>query len=162
MYLLLFTPSRIHAQIIAIKAGHVFDVESGEFLKDKLILIEGQKIIDIRNLSDKNEADEFIDLSDAWVMPGFIDLHVHLEGQSSPTAYLDRFRKNEADRAYDAAVYAKKTLIAGFTTVRDLGGSGVNTSLARAIQMGKVIGPTIYSAGKAIGTTGGHADPTNG
>ena len=55
-----------------------------------------------------------------------------------------------------------ETLMAGFTTVRDLGGSGVNTSLAKAIQMGKMAGPTIYSAGKAIGTTGGHADPTNG
>ena len=69
---------------------------------------------------------------------------------------------NEADRAFDAAVYAKRNLMAGFTTVRDLGGSGVNTSLARAIQMGKVVGPTIYSVGKAISTTGGHADPTNG
>jgi imidazolonepropionase-like amidohydrolase len=82
--------------------------------------------------------------------------------ESSPSTYLDRFRANEADRAYNAAVYAERTLMAGFTTVRDLGGSGVNTALARAIEAGKVKGPRVFSAGKAIATTGGHADPTNG
>ena len=95
-------------------------------------------------------------------MPGFMDMHVHLEGESSPSVYLEEFTKNPADVAYDAAVFAKRTLLAGFTTVRDLGGSGVNTSLSKAIAMGKIEGPRIYSAGKSIATTGGHADPTNG
>ena len=95
-------------------------------------------------------------------MPGFIDMHVHIEGESSPSTYLDEFRKNTADVAYDAQMYALRTLKAGFTTVRDLGGSGVNTSLANAIASGKVDGCRIFSAGKAIATTGGHADPTNG
>jgi len=161
-FIFILFPLIVNAQTTAIKAGYVFDVKTGVFVKDKLIIIEGKKIIDIQNQNSKVDADKVIDLSDLWVMPGFIDLHVHLEMQSSPSVYLDRFRKNEADRAFDAAVYAKRTLLAGFTTVRDLGGTGVNTSLARAIQMGKVEGPRIYSAGKAIGTTGGHADPTNG
>lgn len=154
--------SILSAQTQAIQAGQLFDTETGKFIKDQVIYIEKGKITKVEKLSSKIDADIITDLSDSWVMPGFIDLHVHLEFQSSPAAYLERFRKNEADRAYDAAVFAKRTLLAGFTTVRDLGGSGVNTSLAKAIAMGKVEGPRIFSAGKAIGTTGGHADPTNG
>jgi len=151
---------QLNAQSLLIKAGYLFDVESGQFLEDRYILIEEGLISEI---SDKEiPANKIIDLSDSWVMPGFMDLHVHLEFQSSPSGYLERFRKNEADRAYDAAVYASRTLLAGFTTARDLGGTGVNTSLARAIALGKVIGPRIFSAGKSIATTGGHADPTNG
>lgn len=158
---LILTPSQIvRAQSVLIKAGHLFDVISGEFAEDQYILIKDGKIVSISN--ESSNADQAIDLSDSWVMPGFMDMHVHLEMQSSPSYYLERFTNNEADRAYDAAVYAKRTLMAGFTTVRDLGGSGVNTSLARAVQLGKVVGPRIYSAGKSIATTGGHADPTNG
>ncbi len=151
---------KVHAQKTVIKAGNMFDVESGEFLKNKFILIEDSNITQI---SDQEiQADEVIDLSDSWVMPGFMDMHVHLEMQSSPTTYLEEFTTNQADIAYDAAVYARRTLMAGFTTVRDLGGSGINTSLARAVALGKVDGPRIFSAGKSIATTGGHADPSNG
>jgi len=150
------------AQTKVIKAGYLFDSESGKFIKNQLIFIENGKIKKVENVSSSVQADEVIDLSDSWVMPGFMDLHVHLEGQSSPSAYLNRFRKNEADRAFDAVVYAKRTLLAGFTTVRDLGGTGVNTSLSKAIAMGKIEGPRVFSAGKSIATTGGHADPTNG
>ena len=66
-------------------------------------------------------------------MPGWIDMHVHLEGETSPTAYLEEFTLNDADVAYNAEVFAKTTLLSGFTTVRDLGGSGVNVSLRNAI-----------------------------
>ena len=110
----------------------------------------------------KNANDKVIDLKDKTVMPGFIDFHVHIESETSPKAYLEDFTLNEADVAYNAQKYAKKTLLAGFTTVRDLGGSGVNVSLRNAINAGKVAGPRIYTSEKAIGTTGGHADPTNG
>lgn len=154
--------STLYAQTKVIKAGYLFDSEIGKFVKDQLIFIEEGKIIKVEKETASVQADEIIDLSDAWVMPGFMDLHVHLEFQSSPSSYLNRFMKNEADRAFDAAVYAKRTLMAGFTTVRDLGGSGVNTSLSKAIAMGKVDGPRVFSAGKSIATTGGHADPTNG
>ena len=150
----------IHAQTTLIKAGQLFDVESGKFVKNQFILIKGGRIVSVS--SKAVSADQVIDLSDSWVMPGFMDMHVHLETESSPSAYLERFTNNEADVAYNAAMHARRTLLAGFTTVRDLGGSGVNTSLAKAIEMGKMDGPTIFSAGKSIATTGGHADPTNG
>jgi imidazolonepropionase-like amidohydrolase len=160
LILIFFASLSISAQTTLIKAGYLFDAESGRFSKDQNILIENGKIMSVG--SKEIEVDEVIDLSDYWVMPGFMDMHVHLEMESSPSTYLDRFRDNPADRAYNAAVYAKRTLLSGFTTVRDLGGSGVNTSLARAIELGKVEGPRVFSAGKAIATTGGHADPTNG
>lgn len=95
-------------------------------------------------------------------MPGWIDMHVHFETETSPTEYLDEFSLNDADVAYNAEGFAKTTLMAGFTTVRDLGGSGVNVSLRNAINSGKVIGPRIFTAEKALASTGGHADPTNG
>ena len=95
-------------------------------------------------------------------MPGFIDLHVHIESESGPQTYINKFTKNEADIALQSTVYAKRTLMAGFTTVRDLGGTGVNIALRNAINKGLVVGPRIFTAGKGIATTGGHADPTNG
>jgi imidazolonepropionase-like amidohydrolase len=157
---LLIVAHNLSAQTTLIKAGHLFDPKTGKFLKNQHILIQNRTIEAVGDKAVK--ADEVIDLSEYWVMPGFMDMHVHLEMESSPSTYLDRFRANEADRAYNTAVYAERTLMAGFTTVRDLGGSGVNTALARAIEAGKVKGPRVFSAGKAIATTGGHADPTNG
>jgi imidazolonepropionase-like amidohydrolase len=94
-------------------------------------------------------------------MPGLMDMHVHLEQETSPTRYMEGFTLNEADVAYGAIRFAERNLMAGFTSVRDLGGSGVNIALRKAIQKGYVVGPRIYTAGKSIATTGGHADPTN-
>jgi len=101
-------------------------------------------------------------LKDRTVMPGLIDSHVHLESETNPGAYLDRFVKNPGDVAYQALVYAKRNLLAGFTTVRDLGGSHVVISLRNAINKGLVEGPRVFTAGVSIGTTGGHADDSNG
>ena len=89
-------------------------------------------------------------------------MHVHLENEYNPKVYLNRFTDNDADIAFKSAVYAKETLNAGFTTVRDLGGTGVNISLRNAINSGLVDGPRIFTAGKIISSTGGHGDPTNG
>jgi len=89
-------------------------------------------------------------------------MHVHIEHESRPKSYEERFRLDKPDMALEATVYCKRTLDAGFTTVRDLGGSGVNVSLRNAISKGHIIGPRIYTAEKALATTGGHADPTNG
>ena len=94
-------------------------------------------------------------------MPGWIDLHVHLEGETSKDQAVRRYTMNEADIAFMSTVYAKRTLMAGFTTVRDLGGSGVNISLRNAINQGLVIGPRVFTAGRTIATTGGHGDPTH-
>ena len=86
--------------------------------------------------------DRLIDLTKKTVMPGLIDMHVHLEGETNKDQALQRFTLNDADVAFKSTVYAKKTLMAGFTTVRDLGGSGVNISLRNAINQGLVVGPT--------------------
>jgi imidazolonepropionase-like amidohydrolase len=93
--------------------------------------------------------------------PGFIDLHVHLSDQSSPSSYSDEFRLNVENFAYRSVGFSEKTLMAGFTSVRDLGGS-IIPALRDSVNQGLVRGPRIWAAGKAIGTTGGHADPTNG
>jgi imidazolonepropionase-like amidohydrolase len=161
--LALFSITFSSAQDLYLQCGSIVDTESGKIIKQKTLVISGNTIKGVRDgfVSGTGE-DKTIDLKTKTVLPGFIDMHVHLEGQSSPTRYLDRFTKNPADVAFQSTVYAERTLMAGFTTVRDLGGSGVNIALRNSIAKGIVIGPRIFTAGKAIGTTGGHADPTNG
>ncbi|RFN59685.1 metal-dependent hydrolase family protein [Marixanthomonas ophiurae] len=152
------------AQKTYLHCGKLVDVKNGEVLNDKTIIISGSKIEAIKNgfISSKNKNDKIIDLKNKTVLPGLIDMHVHLEGETSPNNYLKPFILNEADVAFNAAGYANKTLMAGFTTVRDLGGSGVNVALRNAINNGKTVGPRIFTAEKSLATTGGHADPTNG
>jgi len=153
----------VAAQDTYMQCGNLFDSASGKMLSEKTIVVSGNKIKSIENgFVSGTTDDKVIDLKNSYVLPGFIDMHVHIEGESSPTRYLDRFTKNDVDVAFQSTVYAKRTLMAGFTTVRDLGGSGVNIALKNAINKGIVDGPRIFTAGKAIGTTGGHADPTNG
>jgi imidazolonepropionase-like amidohydrolase len=104
-----------------------------------------------------------INLKGMTCLPGLIDSHVHLTGETSPTGYTDQFRWNVADYAIRSTVYARRTLEAGFTTVRNLGdGDNASISLRNAINQGVVPGPRIYTAGSAIGSTGGHADGTDG
>lgn len=154
----------IAAQSTYLHCGKLIDTKTGQVLSNKTIIVSGKKITAIQDgfVSPKNTEDSVINLKDKTVMPGLIDMHVHIEGESSPSNYIDRFTKNEADVAFGSLRLAKATLLAGFTTVRDMGGSGVNIALKNAIAQGKVVGPRIFTAGKAIGTTGGHADPTNG
>lgn len=154
----------LSAQNIYLHCGKLIDTESGEILKEKTIVVSGKLIQSIEDgyLSPKSKEDQVIDLKTKTVMPGLIDMHVHIEHETSPTRYLSAYTLNDADLAYDAARNAEVTLMSGFTTVRDLGGSGVNVSLKKAIAAGKVPGPRIFTAEKALATTGGHADPTNG
>jgi imidazolonepropionase-like amidohydrolase len=91
-----------------------------------------------------------------------MDMHVHLEGETSKGGAINRFVQNQADLALEGAKHARTTLMAGFTTVRDLGGTGANIALRNAINRGYVPGPRIFTSGKSIATTGGHGDPTNG
>jgi imidazolonepropionase-like amidohydrolase len=151
------------AQDMYLQCGEIFDSESGTFLTERTIVVSGNKIKSIeKGFVSGKDMDNIVDLQSKTVLPGFIDMHVHIEGESSRSQYLERFTKNDVDVAFQSTVYAKRTLMAGFTTVRDLGGSGVNIALGKAISKGIVIGPRIFTAGKAIATTGGHADPTNG
>lgn len=144
--------------------GAIFDAPKGKLIKEQTIVVEGNKIIQLQKgyIQPTGENTTVIDLKNKTVLPGFIDMHVHIENEYNATSYINQFVDNDADTAYDAALYAQRTLLAGFTTVRDMGGSGVNVSLRDAIAAGKVPGPRIFTAEKAIGTTGGHADPTNG
>lgn len=153
-----------HAQDTYLYCGKIVDTKSGKVLTNKTIIVSDNKIKAVNDgfTPTKRTQDFIIDLKDKTVLPGLIDMHVHIEGETNPNRYLQAFTLNDADIAYNAAEIAQRTLLAGFTTVRDLGGSGVNVSLRNAINNGKVIGPRIFTAEKAIGTTGGHADPTNG
>tara|TARA_R100000306_G_scaffold5939_9_gene8418 strand:- start:40683 stop:41963 length:1281 start_codon:yes stop_codon:yes gene_type:complete len=161
---LLFISFGSFAQKKYLQCGKIIDVKNGTVLSDKTIIVSGDKIESIENgfISSKDNNDKVIDLKNKTILPGLIDMHVHLEGETSPNNYLKPFTLNEADVAFNSAGYAKKTLMAGFTTVRDLGGSGVNVALRNAINSGKTVGPRIFTAEKSLATTGGHADPTNG
>ncbi|MDR5589461.1 metal-dependent hydrolase family protein [Christiangramia sp. SM2212] len=152
------------AQDTYIHAGKLVDTKNGKVLKEQTIIISGNKIKEVRKgYSDPaNPDDKVINLKNKTVLPGLTDMHVHLESETNPSKYLQRFTNNPADDAFSSIGFAEKTLMAGFTTVRDLGGSGVNIALRDAINKGKVSGPRIFTAGKSLATTGGHADPTNG
>jgi imidazolonepropionase-like amidohydrolase len=151
------------AQKIYLHCGSLIDGKGNDALQRMTIIIDGNKISAVeKGFSKPGTGDKLVDLTKRTVMPGLIDMHVHLEEETNKDQALQAFTLNEADVAFHSIVFAKKTLMAGFTTVRDLGGSGVNTALRNAINQGLVIGPRIFSAGRSIATTGGHADPTNG
>lgn len=152
------------AQQTYIHAGKLIDTKNSEILEEQTIIIDGARIISVEKgfKSPANDSVRIIDLKDKTVLPGLTDMHVHMEGESNPGEYLESFTNNPADNAFNSVAFAEKTLMAGFTTVRDLGGSGINISLRNAINKGKIAGPRIFTAGKSLATTGGHADPTNG
>lgn len=153
----------LYAQRTVIHCGQLVDVRKLQMLKEMSVIVSGNKIVDVQHgYAQPASGDKLIDLSSSTVMPGLIDMHVHLETETNPNRYMETFTFNPADYAFQSVAFAQRTLMAGFTTVRDLGGSGVNISLRNAVNKGLVIGPRIYTAGKTIASTGGHADPTNG
>ena len=96
-------------------------------------------------------------------LPGLMDMHVHLLSETGPENYANQFRLDPADYAFASVKFAQRTLMAGFTLVRDLGSSdNLAISLRNAIARGDITGPRVLAAGKSLATTGGHADPTNG
>jgi len=160
----IFITSNLMAQDIYIHAGKLVDTKNGKVLNDQTIIVSGNKIKSVEKgfVKPSSAEDSLIDLKNKTVLPGLTDMHVHLESETNPSKYLQRFTNNPADDAFNSIGFAEKTLMAGFTTVRDLGGSGINISLRDAINKGKVNGPRIFTSGKSLATTGGHADPTNG
>ncbi len=148
-----------------IHAGSAFTGTSDRLQKNVTLIIEENKIKAVKTGFVAGEkGDTVVDLKNATVMPGLMDMHVHLSSQhGGPQTYLERFSLNEADYALRAANYAAITLQSGFTTVRNLGDSYNETiALRNAISKGYAEGPRIYTVGKSIATTGGHADPSNG
>ncbi|WP_020531699.1 metal-dependent hydrolase family protein [Flexithrix dorotheae] len=151
------------AQKHYIQCGLLIDGKSNTAMKEMTIIVEKNKITGVeKGFQEGGTDDRVIDLKDKTVMPGLMDMHVHIENETSKNRYMERFNMNEADIAFRSTIYAKRTLMAGFTTVRDLGGSGVNIAMRKAVDAGYIEGPRIYTSGKSIATTGGHADPTNG
>ena len=143
-----------------IHAGKLVDSAAGEVIEAATIVVNGDRIESVQ-MGYVGEPD--IDLTGAFVMPGWIDMHVHIASQQSPDRFLEKFTLEPADSALRAVPYAERTLLAGFTTVRDLGTDhALAQSIRRAVAEGHIVGPRIFTAGKSLATTGGHADPTNG
>jgi imidazolonepropionase-like amidohydrolase len=160
---LFFIPVVLTAQRTILHCGRLIDVTRGAVLTEQSIIIEENKISDIqKGYINASGTDNVIDLKKSTVMPGLIDCHVHMEHETNPNRYLEAFTLNPADYAFQSVLFSNRTLMAGFTSVRDLGGSGVNIALRNAIDKKMVVGPRVFTAGKSIATTGGHADPTNG
>lgn len=158
---LLSLSSVIIAQKTYIYCGQLVDAKAATMLKEMTIVVEKNKIVDVqKGYIPATANDKTIDLKNLTVMPGLIDAHVHMDHETNPNRML-AFQQNKADIAFGAIQYSKTTLMAGFTTVRDLGGS-VSIAIRNAINKGQIIGPRIYAAGKIISSTGGHGDATNG
>ncbi|QKG56715.1 amidohydrolase family protein [Hymenobacter sp. BRD128] len=152
------------AQKTYLHCGRLLDVRSGRLLSQQTIVVEKNRITAVQGgyTAASGPQDQVINLENKTVLPGFIDCHVHLESSPSRNSFREKFTLNPADVAYRAEANALVTLRAGFTTVRDCGGSGVNIALRKAVTQGLVPGPRIYTAGTAISSTGGHMDDTDG
>jgi imidazolonepropionase-like amidohydrolase len=152
----------VPARPIVLKAAHLFDSVSGKLSEHGVVVVSGNKIVAVGADSKIPDNAQVIDLGDATLLPGFIDAHVHLSEESSVNWYRDFFEgvmRFPAEQALYGAHYAKITLEAGITTVRDVGSSDyVSLGLRNAINAGMIPGPRMLVANYAIGATGGHAD----
>ena len=150
-------------RVLAVQCGHLLDTQAGAMLGATTVVIEGTRIREVVAGASAPPGAEVVDLSTQTCLPGLIDSHVHLSIQISPSYYTDQFHWNNADFVVRSTVYARRTLMAGFTTVRNLADYENETvALRNAINAGILVGPRIFTAGQAIGSTGGHADPTDG
>ncbi|MBU6248868.1 MAG: amidohydrolase family protein [Xanthomonadaceae bacterium] len=161
-------------RIAVVTCGHAIDTAAGKLLGETTVIVENGVIrevrpgaVDLKAMGDQAQAAgksfEAHVLPTSTCLPGLIDAHTHLTDQTSPTGYSDQFRWNIADYAVRSTVYARRTLMAGFTTVRNVGDQqNDSVALRNAINAGVLPGPRIFTAGVPIGTTGGHADPTDG
>jgi imidazolonepropionase-like amidohydrolase len=151
------------SRVVAVHCGHLLDTVAGVMLGETTIVIDGKRIREVTPGNQAPAGAEPIDLSSQTCLPGLIDSHTHLTDQTSPSEYIDKFHWNPADYVVRSPTYARRTLLAGFTTVRNVGDHfNESVALRNAINAGVLPGPRIFTAGKAISTTGGHADETNG
>lgn len=144
---------------VAVKAARLVDAAEGRVLDDPVVLIEGERITAVGARLNVPAGFEVVDLGGATLLPGLIDCHTHITGGDPADYYESLFRKSPIDYAVRAHVYARRTLEAGFTTVRDVGaGELIDVALRRAIDEGLVPGPRMQVATLALGSTGGHND----
>jgi imidazolonepropionase-like amidohydrolase len=146
--------------VTVIEAGNVLAVPGQGYLKDQSIKIEDGKIVGLSSGYTTHAAGtRVINLRDSYVVPGLIDSHVHMTNEWSPTSRMKALSDSDVDAALDGAMYAKRTLLAGFTTVQDVGGENEAIfSLRDAIAAGKIDGPRMRASGRAVTPTGGHGD----
>jgi imidazolonepropionase-like amidohydrolase len=147
---------------IVLKAAHLFDAVSGKLVDHGVVVVSGSKIQAVGSDAKIPDNAQIIDLGDATLLPGFIDAHVHISQESSPDWYRDWYEglmRFPAEQALYGAHYAKATLEAGITTVRDLGSSDyIALGMRNAINAGQIPGPRMLVSNYAVGSTGGHAD----
>jgi imidazolonepropionase-like amidohydrolase len=158
------TPSPTPLPLILVKAAHWVDPVAGVVRENQAILIEGDKVKQVGAAADltKGLAPDVrvIDLGNATVLPGLIDCHTHVTGQPE-NYYEDIFRKSPIDVATTSHIYARRTLLAGFTTIRNVGAMEfTDIALRTAIDTGKIPGPRMLCAAVPLGSTGGHVDLT--
>ena len=156
------TPEKSKNEFVLIKAGRLIDTKAGTVLTNQAILIEGDRIKEVgaaQTVAAHAPASaRVIDLGGATVLPGLIDCHTHVTSQPA-NYYEDLFRKSPIDQAIVAHVYARRTIEAGFTTIRDVGaGEFIDVALRNAINAGTIVGPRMQVATLTVGATGGHGD----
>lgn len=151
---------------VAVRAARLIDTAHQRVIERPLVLIEGEKIVGVAAGGEAPAGMQLIDLGTATLLPGFIDLHVHITGDptsGSGNYFEDILKRSPIDEAVTSHLYAQRTLHAGFTTLRNLGsGEYIDVALARAIEHRKLRGPRILASGLAIGATGGHIDGNTG
>jgi imidazolonepropionase-like amidohydrolase len=147
---------------ILVRAKRMLDVKTGALVENAEIEVVGSKITAVRQGTGAwPGTSRLIDLGDVTLLPGLIDMHTHLTGELGPDSANEPVHETPADAAFKSVVFARRTLEAGFTTVRDLGSSDfVDVALMRAVDRGDIEGPWIFPAGNPISITGGHGDIT--
>ncbi|MEM1125074.1 MAG: amidohydrolase family protein [Bacteroidota bacterium] len=153
------------AQTTLVHCGTLLDPGvSLEPMTERTIIVEGDRVVRVaEGFLEASSNQATVDLRSSYCLPGLIDMHVHLTGESRPNGYIDRFTVSAPEAALRAVPYAHRTLMAGFTTVRDVGsGEGVGFALRNAINRGDVVGPRMFVSGGSLAIMGGHGDPTNG
>ncbi len=154
---------RLEAQTRYVYCGRLLTMSDERVLNEMTVVVAGDSIARLEaGYLPAPEGATVIDWRQYTVLPGLIDCHVHLEWEQNRASYTERYTLNDTESAIRGVVYAERTLRAGFTTVRDLGGRGANLALRNAVRQGWIPGPRILTAGKAISITGGHGDHTTG
>lgn len=144
---------------VAVKAARMIDPEKGTVVTNAVILIEGDTVTAVGSGLAIPAGMAVVDLGNQTILPGLLDMHTHVTSQPSENYYDDMFRRSPIDAAVTSHIFAKRTLDAGFTTIRDAGsGELIDIALRNAINRGEMPGPRIHAATLAIGATGGHAD----